>query len=76
LYLRSFGGEDTDELSFHFIVHSALDLVEARGVVLVFRTLRLLTTLSEKASQGNYLGLLCPVEDYKVYILFQKPMFF
>jgi len=52
LFLQHF--TDADELKFHYIVHTSLDIVE------------------ERASRGStaddmFLGLLCPIEDYRVY---------
>jgi len=51
LYLKTFVKDGA--LKFHFIVHSALDVVEEKG------------KKSEKLT--TYLGLLYPTEDYKVY---------
>ena len=65
LYLRTFGaaggGEAApDTLRFHFIVHAALDHVEEK-----------LASQRTAAAGGvkldPYLGLLYPIEDYRVY---------
>lgn len=53
LYIKCYDGSDT--LKFHYIVHSALDVIEDK---------------SSKKGQGVpdlYLGMLYPTEDYKVY---------
>ena len=53
LFLQHFAATD-DELKFHYIVHTSLDIVEERA--------------SKGASAGDmFLGLLCPIEDYRVY---------
>ncbi|EOD28223.1 hypothetical protein EMIHUDRAFT_58777, partial [Emiliania huxleyi CCMP1516] len=65
LYLRTFGaaggGEAApDTLRFHFIVHAALDHVEEK----------LASQRTAAAGGGKldpYLGLLYPIEDYRVY---------
>ena len=55
LYIQTFSG--ADELKFHYIVHTSLDVVEEK--------------VAAKQHQGNggdtYLGLLYPTEDYHVY---------
>jgi len=51
LYVKSFNSQ-TDDLKFHFIIHSALDLVEIRN--------------AEGYSSG-FLGLLYPTENFRVY---------
>ena len=53
LFIRSFNSQ-VDQLRFHFIVHSALDIIEDK--------------LQEQSGSAlNYLGLLYPTEDFKVY---------
>lgn len=58
LYIRSTPTED--ELKFHYMVHTSLDVVDekisAMGKALVDQ-------------RELYLGLLYPTEDYKVYLL-------
>eukprot|EP01113_Clastostelium_recurvatum_P042877 TRINITY_DN6995_c0_g1_i2.p1 TRINITY_DN6995_c0_g1~~TRINITY_DN6995_c0_g1_i2.p1 ORF type:complete len:139 (+),score=35.94 TRINITY_DN6995_c0_g1_i2:31-447(+) len=54
LYIRCF--DNTEEpLKFHYIVHSALDVVEEKS------------TAKKGASLDLYLGMLYPTEDYRVY---------
>ncbi|KAH9129720.1 hypothetical protein LEN26_005426 [Aphanomyces euteiches] len=50
LFVRSF--EEEDELSFHYIAHVALDIVEERV---------------KQSRDDMYLGFLGPVEDFRVY---------
>ncbi|KAL6059492.1 Trafficking protein particle complex subunit 2-like protein [Balamuthia mandrillaris] len=53
-------GVEPDELKFHYIVHTALDVVEERVDV----------KRNKKGTKINYelfLGLLYPTEEYKVY---------
>eukprot|EP00002_Diphylleia_rotans_P034430 TRINITY_DN7396_c0_g3_i1.p1 TRINITY_DN7396_c0_g3~~TRINITY_DN7396_c0_g3_i1.p1 ORF type:complete len:141 (-),score=34.84 TRINITY_DN7396_c0_g3_i1:113-535(-) len=57
LFLKSYGNEE--EIKFHFIVHSSLDLVEERA--------NTKKGGSVTFNADSYLGLLCPIEDYKVY---------
>ena len=53
-------------LRFHFLMHSALDLVEERHV-------KPRTDQNPKAAAGNstkvsmYLGYLCPIEEFHLY---------
>eukprot|EP00244_Chara_vulgaris_P014369 TRINITY_DN8964_c0_g1_i1.p1 TRINITY_DN8964_c0_g1~~TRINITY_DN8964_c0_g1_i1.p1 ORF type:complete len:144 (-),score=24.09 TRINITY_DN8964_c0_g1_i1:128-559(-) len=57
LYLQHFTDGD-DELKFHYIVHSALDVIEEK------------VSVPKRGSSGlneTFLGLLYPTEDYKVY---------
>eukprot|EP01104_Vermistella_antarctica_P019145 TRINITY_DN7364_c0_g1_i1.p1 TRINITY_DN7364_c0_g1~~TRINITY_DN7364_c0_g1_i1.p1 ORF type:complete len:142 (-),score=34.53 TRINITY_DN7364_c0_g1_i1:27-452(-) len=56
LYIRSFSSQ-TDELKFHYIVHTALDIIEDA------KTLK----LKDGSSPECFLGLLYPTEDFKVY---------
>mmetsp|Transcript_42616 Transcript_42616/g.107532 ORF Transcript_42616/g.107532 Transcript_42616/m.107532 type:complete len:133 (-) Transcript_42616:923-1321(-) len=51
LFLRSFNSS-TDELKFHYIVHSALDVVSTRETA---------------GAQEPFLGLLFPTEEFRVY---------
>eukprot|EP01121_Diplochlamys_sp_Union-15-3_P010858 TRINITY_DN3093_c0_g1_i1.p1 TRINITY_DN3093_c0_g1~~TRINITY_DN3093_c0_g1_i1.p1 ORF type:complete len:138 (+),score=22.88 TRINITY_DN3093_c0_g1_i1:71-484(+) len=55
LYIKVVGKTDT-ELRFHYIVHTALDVIEET----VNRT-------KEAAHTEKYLGLLYPTEEFKVY---------
>ncbi|EFJ08418.1 hypothetical protein SELMODRAFT_119017 [Selaginella moellendorffii] len=57
LYLQSFAGGD-DVLKFHYIVHCSLDVFDEKASILR----RTGTNLND-----NFLGLLYPAEDYKVY---------
>eukprot|EP00698_Gefionella_okellyi_P004410 TRINITY_DN14070_c0_g1_i1.p1 TRINITY_DN14070_c0_g1~~TRINITY_DN14070_c0_g1_i1.p1 ORF type:complete len:129 (-),score=19.64 TRINITY_DN14070_c0_g1_i1:84-470(-) len=50
LYVKSFSKTD-DDLKFHYIAHSSLDMFEAK----------------EPRRQDSYLGLLFPIESYRVY---------
>jgi len=53
LFLQTYNTQ-VEELKFHFIVHASLDIVEER--------------LKEASNLQCYLGLLYPIEDYKVYV--------
>lgn len=55
LYIQAFGVVE-DELRFHFIVHTSLDVVEERAA-----------TKEKQGALDSYLGLLYPTEDYNVY---------
>lgn len=68
LYIRSFNGKSEekqwireDELKFHYFVHSALDVVEEK----VLQYTR--ASPQGKGFWKPYLGLLCPIENYRVY---------
>ena len=54
LFLQHFN--DADELKFHYIVHTSLDIVEEKAA-------------SGKGGSSSelFLGLLCPIEDFHVY---------
>eukprot|EP01097_Dermamoeba_algensis_P002775 TRINITY_DN209_c0_g1_i4.p1 TRINITY_DN209_c0_g1~~TRINITY_DN209_c0_g1_i4.p1 ORF type:complete len:129 (-),score=26.08 TRINITY_DN209_c0_g1_i4:414-800(-) len=62
LYLQNFNFTPTNELKFHYIVHTALDVIEEK-------VQKNIGTDGKQAAQANemYLGLLYPIEDYKVY---------
>ncbi len=73
--MRTFANLD-DQLKFHYVVHTSLDMVEEKGLSLFkFREMfiKTLTAVNvKKASNAatildSYLGMLYPTEDYKVY---------
>jgi len=53
LYLKAVANTD-DPLKFHYIAHTALDIVDEK-------------VAPKKTQQDMYLGLLYPMEEYKVY---------
>ena len=64
LYIRAFGdvgahelNADADGLKWHLYVFSALDIIESR----------LAQKKESGASADPYLGLLCPIDEYRVY---------
>jgi hypothetical protein len=56
LYIRVF--DEEEDLSFHYIVHVSLDLIEEK----------LRAVGSAVAKDDMYIGFLGPVEDYRVYV--------
>ena len=54
LFLQHFN--DADELKFHYIVHTSLDIVEEKAA-----------SGNGSSSSDLFLGLLCPIEDFHVY---------
>lgn len=71
LYIRSFGEQsahellaDQDNLKWHFYVHSSLDLIEQR----VQKKDAAVGGASNGANMDPYLGLLCPIDEYRVYV--------
>eukprot|EP00743_Colponemidia_sp_Colp-15_P008359 GILK01009080.1.p1 GENE.GILK01009080.1~~GILK01009080.1.p1 ORF type:complete len:177 (-),score=26.86 GILK01009080.1:170-652(-) len=63
LFIKSF--REDDPLTFHYIVHTSLDVVEERV------SAPKKTNVTVAAQQDMYLGLLCPAlcakQDYRVY---------
>src|SRR5690606_19538739 len=60
-------------LKFHYIAHTALDIVEEKGIALYCLNLLMAGTVATKKSASAaqpdmYLGLLYPMEEYKVYV--------
>jgi len=56
IYLR----RSTEELKFLFLIHASIDILEEK--------INLLTKpSSDRDSRDFYLGLLCTVEEYKIY---------
>lgn len=71
LYLKPVTNPD-DPLKFHYIAHTALDIVEEKGLS-GFSVLLMAGTVATKkaasaAQPDMYLGLLYPMEEYKVYV--------
>ena len=84
IYVRSFNSQ-TEELKFHYIVHSALDLVEERckwtcsacifatpvvKYVLLWKEMAVNMSSVKNKQDGSqietFLGLLYPIEDFRV----------
>ena len=62
LYIKAFG---SDDLRFHFIVHTALDFIEEK--VAAQRHAAQQGAGASAAKQDPYLGMLYPIEELRVY---------
>ena len=72
LYIRSFGEQsahellaDPDNLKWHFYVHSSLDLIEQR---VQKKDVTAGGAANSASNMDPYLGLLCPIDEYRVYV--------
>jgi hypothetical protein len=76
LYIKTFDTQNSpsEGLKLHYIVHTSLDVVEEKGnynfLTQLYTLLsnQLLVSPTAKNTTDLYLGLLCPTEDYKVYV--------
>ncbi|OQR81497.1 trafficking protein particle complex subunit 2 [Thraustotheca clavata] len=65
LFVRSI--EEDDDLSFHYIVHISLDIIEEKGMIRSDRKVDSCVIVVKLSKDDMYLGFLGPVEDYRVY---------
>ena len=66
IYIRTFGeeksvscGEGEQDVWFHYYIHMSLDIVEEK--------LKLGAMPGTPSRVSSYLGLLCPIENFRVY---------
>lgn len=57
IWIKVFDTEADDELKFHYIAHTSLDIIEEK----------LLSRKNTASSSDMYLGFLFPIEVYKTY---------
>jgi trafficking protein particle complex subunit 2 len=68
LFIQTFNQED--ELKFHFVVHTSLDIVEEKLAKLRFLlsfSFFFFTLFGRSTSLDAFLGVLYPTEDWTVY---------
>jgi hypothetical protein len=69
IFIRTFNNE-RDELKYHYIAHTSLDVIEERGTVFAGshpRRLKVFVVTAGGKSAQCYLGLLYAMEDVAVY---------